>query len=136
MKINTPAGWTECTPTKINTPGGWQVVRSVKMSVDGVWKDVYPTEEPLLLTNILWRNTENSLEVEFTAVGGSGTFMWDPDGDGTNQEIGGYGTRVWLHTYKGTAPKTVTCLDMGEGGSDPLAQQGVKVTIQNVRPTL
>jgi hypothetical protein len=134
MKVNTPAGWQDCTPTKINTPTGWQDVKSIKMAVDGVWKDAYSAGEPLLLTTIKWRNTENSMEVEFTAVGGSGTFAWDPDGAAESNETGGYGGRVWLHKYKYGGYKTVSCTDMGEGGSDPLAQQGVKVIIENVVP--
>ena len=125
MKVNTPAGWQDCTPTKINTPAGWATVQKVKMAVDGVWKDVYPTEEPFVLTNVTWRKTGNPYEIEFTAVGGSNSYFWDWDGPTATTEGGGYGQKVMIHKYKSSGSKTVTCTDYGD---DP-QQQGVVVTI-------
>jgi hypothetical protein len=128
MKVNTPAGWTECTPTKINTPGGWQVVRSVKMSVDGVWKDVYPIAGGPL-SNILWRKTGNTREFEFTAVGGSGTYHWDWDGPSASNEGGGYGGNVMVHAYKSYGTKEVVCQDLGTAEHPEFGGNTYSITI-------
>jgi hypothetical protein len=131
MKVNTPAGWQDCTPTKINTPSGWQTVKTVKMVVDGVWKDVYPIAPPAggPLSNILWRKTGNTREFEFTAVGGSGTYYWDWDGPNTSTEGGGYGGNVMVHAYKSYGTKEVVCQDLGSAEHPEFGGTTYSITI-------
>jgi hypothetical protein len=124
MKVNTPAGWMDATPKKINTPSGWQDVVSVKVNTPGGWKDLSGGAEPEVLTSISWKKTA-SMTIEFTALGGSGTYFWDFDGDGKTDETAGYGEKVIVHKYKNGGYKTATCMDMA-GNSN---QQGVKVSV-------
>ena len=130
MKVNTPAGWMEATPKKINTPSGWRDIVSVKVNTPSGWKDLAGGAEPEVLTSISWRKTA-SMTIEFTAVGGSGTYFWDFDGDDKSDETNKYGEKVIVHTYKYGGYKTVTCLDI-DGNAN---QQGVKVAIDDVAVT-
>jgi len=124
MKVNTPSGWLEATPTKINTPSGWKGVALVRVNTPSGWKLVWELAEPEVLTGLRWRQIGPS-QIEFTAWGGSGTYFYDFDGDGENTETNNYGEKVIVHTYKYTGFKTCICLDMSGGPT----QQGVKVSI-------
>ena len=128
MKVNTPSGWKDATPTKVNTPGGWKDVVSVKVNTPGGWKLAWgagPLAEPEVLTELRWRQIGPS-QIEFTAWGGSGTYFYDFDGDGGDTETDSYGEKVIVHTYKYTGGyKTCTCMDMAGNAN----QQGVKVSV-------
>ncbi len=90
----------------------------------------YPVTE---IANIENLDGEEVYEIEFTAVGGSGTYFWDWDGPSVSTEGGGYGTNVITHVYKSGGTKTVTCQDMGSAEHPEM--QGTLVTITNVAPT-
>jgi len=127
MRVNTPAGWKDSTPAKINTPSGWQTVQKVQVATPEGWKQVWPeavVQEPEVLTSISWKKTA-SMTIEFTALGGSGTYFWDFDGDGKTDETGAYGEKVIVHKYKYGGYKTATCMDMAGNAN----QQGVKVSV-------
>jgi hypothetical protein len=135
ISVQVGGAWKEGTPDKVNVGGVWKTVSAAKVNVGGVWKDVFPSYPPgsQPLTNVAWRNTGNPYEVEFTVVGGSGTYIWDWDGPSSSTEGGGYGTNVTLHTYKSSSVKTVTCQDMGNAEHPEWA--GNIITITGVRPT-
>jgi hypothetical protein len=135
IAVNVSGAWKEGTPEKVNIGGVWKTVSAAKVNVGGVWKDVFPSGPPgsQILTNVTWRKTGNPYEIEFTAVGGSGTYFWDFDGPSSSTEGGGYGETVIIHKYKSGGYKTVTCQDMGSAEHPEM--QGTLVTITNVAPT-
>lgn len=135
IAVNVGGAWKDGTPEKVNIGGVWKTVSAAKVNVGGIWKDVFPSTPPgdALLTNVTWRKTSNPMEIEFTPIGGSGTYYWDFDGPSASTEGGGYSEGVIVHVYNSGGYKTVTCQDMGSAEHPEM--QGTLVTITNVAPT-
>jgi len=89
----------------------------------------YTPPSVTILTDVTYVKTGTTREVTFTAVGGSGTYFWDFDGDGVSNESAMYGTSTITYQYKTSGTKTMTCTDMGNDPANAPLQQGVKVSI-------
>ena len=136
MKVNTPAGWTDCTPTKINTPSGWQPVKTVKMAVDGVWKDVFPPASipPYLYdVDIVYQGNH---VVDFTALSGYIHTQAEEEAYMFRctevSSLNGYVSKNFTKTFPVTAYTKFNCTLQDVSGDIPAVDaKSISFTIEN-----
>jgi hypothetical protein len=111
MKVNTPAGWKDSTPSKINTPSGWQTVQKVQVATPEGWKQVWPSDVPPYLYDVAIVY-QGSHVVEFTALTG---FAHDPAEEAymfrcaEASSLNGYVGKNFIKTFPVTAYSKFNC---------------------------
>jgi hypothetical protein len=137
MKVNTPAGWSDGTPSKINTPAGWQSVQKVQVATPEGWKQVWPEESvPPYLYDVTIEYKGNHV-VDFTAL--SGFVHTDPTEEAymfrcaESSSLNGYVGKNFTKTFPVTAYAKYNCTlqDVSGDLGDQSLSKTISFTVDN-----